>query len=246
MSEIIKTEAVVLSKLAYGDSSIIADLFTEDYGRLPVIVKGGRSSKSKIGLLIDPINHLQVIFYQKETRELQLLSNAELLSQNSSLKDDLEKIKYAYAVIELIKNLMAEHEVNHRVFKGVVRILSIINSANEIPAISFGRFFLFFLNEIGYQFQLDKCAICEGKNFSSLSLYYNFEKGLICGKCTQDTVDFYHINMELFQYLYCLKTNISAENYSIKTIKEAIYLLERHLKYHIPDFKGIQSLQIVN
>jgi len=120
MSEIIETESVVLSKLAYGDSSIIADLFTEDYGRISVIVKGGRSPKSKIGLLVDPLNHLHVVFYKKDTRDIQLLSSAEILSHFPSLKDHLQKLKYAYGVIELIKNLMAEHEVNKRLFKGVL------------------------------------------------------------------------------------------------------------------------------
>jgi recombinational DNA repair protein (RecF pathway) len=37
MSEIVETESVVLSKLAYGDSSIIADLFTEDHGKIAEI-----------------------------------------------------------------------------------------------------------------------------------------------------------------------------------------------------------------
>ncbi|NNG26758.1 MAG: DNA repair protein RecO [Ignavibacteriaceae bacterium] len=245
MSEIIETESVVLSKLAYGDSSIIADLFTEDYGRISVIVKGGRSPKSKIGLLVDPLNHLQVVFYKKDTRDIQLLSSAEILSHFPSLKDHLQKLKYAYGVIELIKNLMAEHEVNKRLFKGVVRILSRINSSNEKPDVSFGRFFLFLLKEIGYEFQAERCAVCNGSDFSSLSLYYNFDKGLICGKCTKETVDFYEIYLELFQYLSCLKTNIPADNYSDKTIDDANSLLERHLKYHVPDFKGIQSLQIV-
>jgi DNA repair protein RecO (recombination protein O) len=245
MSEIIETESVVLSKLAYGDSSIIADLFTEDYGRISVIAKGGRSPKSKFGSLVDPLNHLQVVFYKKDSRDVQLLSSAEILSHFPSLKNDLQKLKYAYAVIELVKNLMAEREVNKRLFKGVVRILSRINSSNEKPEISFGRFFLFFLKEIGYEFQVERCAICNGADFSSLSLYYNFDKGLICGKCTKEAVDFYEINLELFQYLSCLKANISADNYIDKTIDDANSLLERHLKYHVPDFKGIQSLQIV-
>ena len=246
MSEIIETESVVLSKLAYGDSSIIADLFTKDYGRISVIAKGGRSPKSKFGSLVDPLNHLQVVFYKKDSRDVQLLSSAEILTHFPSLKNDLQKLKYAYAVIELIKNLMAEREVNKQVFKGVVRILSRINSSNEKPDISFGRFFLFFLKEIGYEFQVERCAVCNGADFSSLSLYYNFDKGLICGKCTKEEVDFYEINLELFQYLSCLKANIIADNFSDKAVDDANSLLERHLKYHVPDFKGIQSLQIVN
>ena len=52
MSEIIKTEAVVLSKMNYGDSSNIASLFTEDLGKISVIIKGARTVKSKYGKML--------------------------------------------------------------------------------------------------------------------------------------------------------------------------------------------------
>ena len=45
MSEIIKTEAVVLSKINYGDSSIIASLYSKNSGKMSVIIKGGRNPK---------------------------------------------------------------------------------------------------------------------------------------------------------------------------------------------------------
>ena len=40
MSEIIKTEAVILSKMNYGDTSNILSVYTKDYGKLSVIIKG--------------------------------------------------------------------------------------------------------------------------------------------------------------------------------------------------------------
>ena len=78
MSEIIKTEAIVLNKINYGDSSIIASLFTKDFGRLSGIIKGGRSPKSKIGSAVNQLNHLEIILYTKDTREVQLISNASI------------------------------------------------------------------------------------------------------------------------------------------------------------------------
>ena len=39
MSEIIKTGAVVLSKLDYGDSSVIVSLYTKEKGKLSAILK---------------------------------------------------------------------------------------------------------------------------------------------------------------------------------------------------------------
>lgn len=123
MSEIIKTDAVVLSKLSYGDTSSIVTLYTETDGKLSAIVKGGRSSKSKIGKIIDPINYLQIIIYKKNTRDIQILSDANLISHFINLKEDLNSAKYGFAVIELIKNLTVEHEVNQKLFKRVSKDL---------------------------------------------------------------------------------------------------------------------------
>jgi DNA repair protein RecO (recombination protein O) len=241
MSEIIKTEAVVLSKMNYSDTSIIATLFTEDQGRLNVIVKGARSPKSKYGRIVDPINHLLVVFYKKESRELQLLSSADIIDHFQVIKEDLNRLKFAYSTVELIKNLLAEHEVNKKIFKGCVKILQRLNAGEELPEISFGRFFIFFLKEIGYEIQIESCAICGRKEFDN-KVYYSYEKGLICGKCKKSAVDIYDINLELLNYLKCLKNNESASSFNNLMYQKAIMFMENHLKYHVPDFKGISSL----
>jgi DNA repair protein RecO (recombination protein O) len=245
MSEIVKTEAIVLSKMNYGDTSCIASLFTEDFGKLSIIVKGARSPKSKYGRIVDPLNYLSVVIYKKESREIQLLSQADIIEHYPDVKNDLDKLAYAYAVVELVKNLLAEHEVNRKIFKGTVKILSKLDSGDEKPEITFGRFFMFLLKETGYEIQIDKCAIC-GKEKFVADVYYNFDKGLICGECRKTVVAIYDINMELLRYLNCLKSNESADTFSYLMGRKAINFMENHLKYHVPDFKGISSLKLFN
>ena len=245
MSEIIKTEAIVLSKMNYGDSSSIASLFSEDLGKISVIVKGARSPKSKYGKIVDPLNYLSVVLYKKESREIQLLSGADIIEHFPSMKNDLDKLEYAYGVVELVKNLLADHEVNKRIFKGIIKILTRLNSGEEKPEITFGRFFMFLLKETGYEIQIDSCAICGKDKFNDV-LYYNFEKGLICGECKKTVVDNYDVNLELLRYLNCLKNNKSAAAFSNLILRKAIAFMENHLKYHVPDFKGISSLKLFN
>ncbi|HEY6435675.1 MAG TPA: DNA repair protein RecO [Ignavibacteriaceae bacterium] len=245
MSEIIKTEAVVLSKMNYSDSSNIASLFTEDLGKISVIIKGARSEKSKYGKMVDPLNYLLVVLYKKDSREVQLLSGADIIQHFPEIKSDLNKCSYAYAVLELVKNLLAEHEVNKKMFKGVIKILTRLNSGDELPEITFGRFLFFFLKETGYEIQIDACAIC-GKTKFTESVYYHRDKGVICGECIRSVVDIYDINAELLRYLNCLKSNESAGNFGNLTIQKAILFMENHLKYHVPDFKGISSLKLFN
>jgi DNA repair protein RecO (recombination protein O) len=245
MSEIIKTEAIVLGKINYGDSSSIASLFTEDFGRLSAIVKGARSPKSKYGKIVDLINHLLIVLYKKESREVQLLSGADIIDHYPAIKSDLNKLKYAYSIAELVRNLLAEHEANKKIFKGIVKILGKINSEEESADILFGRFFIFFLREIGYEIQIDACAIC-GKTGLATDCHYNFDKGLICGECRKSAVDIYDINLELLRYLKCLKNNEPINELENQISQKAISLMENHLKYHVSDFKGINSLRLFN
>lgn len=245
MSEILKTEAVVLSKMNYGDTSSIVSLFTEDYGKVSLIVKGGRSPKSKYGKIVDPLNYLSIVFYKKESREIQLLSQADLIEHYPKIKSDIYKIEYALAVIELVKYILADAEVNKKIFKGTIRILSRLNIGEEAPEISFGRFFFFILKEIGYEIQLDSCSIC-GKNKFDGKLFYNFDKGLICGECRKTVVEIYDVNLELLRYLICLKCNESADNFSNLIQRKAIHFMESHLKYHLSDFKGLSSIKFFN
>ena len=215
MSKIIKTEAVVLSKLNYGDTSSIVTLFTKDYGKLSVMLKGGRNPKSKLSLIVDPLNYLEVIIYNNPSRELQILSSADIKGHFHKIKEDLDKLKYSHAVIELIKNLSVEHEVNKKLFSGIIRIFELIAEGNENPAISFGRFFLFFLKELGYEFQPGT------QNLENIT-----------------------INPELFYYFNCLKKNESPGNVNPAVINGAITFLENYLRYHVSDFKGLQSLHM--
>ncbi|MCL5028835.1 MAG: DNA repair protein RecO [Bacteroidetes bacterium] len=245
MNEIVKTETVVLSKLNYGDTSKIVSLYTKDYGKLSAIIKGGRNSKSKIGLILDVINHIQIVMYKKDTREIQIISDASLISPFSNIKEDLEKIKYAQAIIELLQKLTVEHEVNHRLFKGVTRILYLLNTSNELPIILFGRFFIFFLAELGYAIQLHKCSVCGRTNLENIELSYNLELGILCNDCKHNHLESYVISPELFNYLNCLTSNKKIELTNVAAAEKSILFMEKYLMFHIPDFKGIQSLKMM-
>ena len=194
MSEIIKSEAVVLSKLNYGESSSIVTLYTKERGKISVILKGGRSPKSKISLIVDPLNYLEVIIYSKLTREIQVLTGAEIRGHFHKIKEDLDKLKYAHSVIELIKSLTVEHEVNQKLFSGIVRILEVMEGGAEDPAVQFGRFFLFFLKESGYELQMNKCASCGKTNLKNQELSYSFENGILCSDCRRNYLEDYGIN----------------------------------------------------
>jgi DNA repair protein RecO (recombination protein O) len=244
MSEIVKTEALVLSKLNYGDTSSIAALYTKEFGKLSAILKGGRNPRSKMGLVVDPLNLLQLVLYKKDTREIQLISSADIISHFSRIKEDYNKLKYSQAILELVKKLTLDHEANEKLFRGIIRILNLMETSNETDEILFARFFMFFLKETGFELQFEKCNICGKTNLENSELSYNMELGVLCNNCRNQYLESFRINAELFDFLICLKHSKLTKKINIMVAERSITFMEKYLMFHFPEFKGIQSLQL--
>ncbi len=242
MAHLIKTDAIVLSKLNYGDTSKIAHLYTEEVGKLPVIIKGARGTKSKIGMIVDPLNSIQVVLHTKETREIQLLTQADLLLSPANIKEDLERIKYASAAAELVYSLIPEHEPNPRLFNGLKKIIGHFNDTGLDPKVMFIRFFLFFIKEIGFEFRFSECNDC-GRDLKTGELvYFSLQKGILCSDCRENHILFMDFSQELLQNLICLSSKNNDIPADIKSLDKVIVFLEKYLSSHIPEFRGIKSL----
>lgn len=244
MSSIIKTKAFVLNKLDFGDTSKIANFYTIDFGRISGIIKGARSPKSKIGRTIDVMNFVELVFYKKDNREVQLVSQADLISHYPNIKSDLEKLKYASAIMELVLRLTLEDDPHRRLFNGLERILDRLENETTQPILLFGMFFNFFLEEIGYGLETEKCSVCQKKLINSGGVFYNHENGLMCGECSKNNLITYEFSLELFNKMVCLSQRNNKCSFTEDELKEMITFFERFLIYHVDQFNGLKSLKL--
>ena len=242
MSELLKTRAIVLKILDYGDSSRIIQFFTEDFGKVSAILKGARSPKSKKGLMVDTFNLVQLIMYKKETRDIQLVSEVDMINHFPFIKEDYDRIKYANAVLELLFNLTVENEHHHKMFIGSVRAFELLNEQNQNPKLTFVKYFLFFVKEIGYEIQLQHCSICNSEIEEAKHVRFNYSAGAICENCSANNFTDTELNKELFNLLICLSTKKNNIQYDEATLDKAIFLIENFLKHNIHEFKGLKSL----
>jgi DNA repair protein RecO (recombination protein O) len=245
MSEIIKINAIVLRKIEFGDTSRIAHFFTEEYGKISAIIKGARTAKSKTGMLIDTMNLLQIVLYRKETREIQIVSDVDLIRHYSKIREDLDRIKYASAVIELLLNLTFENEQNKKLFSGTVKILGMLDEFSTDPKLLFAKYFLFFLRETGYYFQVRDCNVCGREIKTDRSVSYSYDSGIVCDECSRSRLTNFEISKELFNLLYCLNSKAENVKYSQGDLDLVIRMLEKFLMYHVNEFHGIRSLQMI-
>ena len=128
---IIRTEAVVLRTLKYGETSLIATLFTREMGKVAVIAKGARRTKSKFGSTLQPMSYTQVVFYYKPTRSLQTLSESAHVRAFHNIGRSLKKLALGQRMMEMTAALIQEEEANPHVFNLLVQTLRRLDEAER-------------------------------------------------------------------------------------------------------------------
>jgi len=156
-----KSEAVLLRMFNWSESSRTALFFTERYGKLPLVDKGGRSVKSRRGRLMS-FAHLEVSFYKSEKQTTGYLSDCDILEEFSVEKEgSLGRLAYGSAASELLNLLLPEQEAQPALFRYFLRYLGKVSEIDKqyLPAL-FIAFFLRTMSQLGYHPSLSYCVGC--------------------------------------------------------------------------------------
>ena len=60
----LRTEAIVLRSIRYGEADRILHLYTPDRGRLSAIAKGARRARSRFGARLEPFFHVRAVLHE--------------------------------------------------------------------------------------------------------------------------------------------------------------------------------------
>ncbi len=156
-----KDEGIVLGRRRLQESSLIVDLFTRRSGRLRVVAKGARRTRSRFSGVLEPTTVVQIVYYEKETRDLQLLTQADLVESFSGLRESLLRLSYGYAIIESLMGMKREESDAESLFRLARGTFREIDAAAEdrLEAVLW-RFLLLALEDTGFKPELEKCLAC--------------------------------------------------------------------------------------
>src|SRR6056297_4261716 len=110
------TEAIVFKSVDYQESSKIVTAFTLEHAKIALMVRGVKKPKSKFSGLIEIGNILDVVYYYKSSRSVQILSEASYSVKNKNLRSNFEKMATMTSAIELISQLLHDDEINEPLF----------------------------------------------------------------------------------------------------------------------------------
>jgi DNA repair protein RecO (recombination protein O) len=115
------TRGIVLQQVKYGDTSLICQIYTEEYGRKSFLFKGIRSKKSRI----HP-NILQALFivnleaYFKEGKDITLVKEASAGTIFTHFPYDINKSAQAMFMAEVLNKCLREEESNRVLFSFII------------------------------------------------------------------------------------------------------------------------------
>jgi DNA repair protein RecO (recombination protein O) len=108
-----KSKGVILHQVKYSDSGIIVQAYTRESGRQSILVRGVRSRKSgKHNALFQPLSILELVYYYKESRSVQVLKECSVAYSPSDIYADIKKSSIAVFLGEFLSSVLKE-EAHH-------------------------------------------------------------------------------------------------------------------------------------
>jgi DNA repair protein RecO (recombination protein O) len=124
----IKTEAIILKTADQNETGRLLTVYSEKLGKINIQAKGVKKVESKLRGHIEPISYVQLILI--EGKNSLILKDAFLLNQFLNIKKDLEKIKTAKKIADLIDEAMAGEEKDEEVWKLILKTFEKLDTEN--------------------------------------------------------------------------------------------------------------------
>ena len=173
MSQSNNDNCFLLHQRSYGETSIIADVFTQKSGKISFIAKGAKKPKSKFFGYLVPFQKLKITYSGRS--ELKTLTSIDRdLASNSNT---FSKVSYSLLYInELLMKLLPKDAKHEELFVLYDEFLKKINKNNNLE-ISLRHFELDLLDMLGYGFDYESEIDSNEPIEAELSYVFVSERG---------------------------------------------------------------------
>ncbi len=154
-----KSLAIVLRVIEFSETSIIATLFTREFGKISALAKGARRPKSPFEAALDLCALCRIVFLAKSSDSLDLLTEARLERRFRAAQRDLARLYAGFYVVELLNELTDKGDPHPDLFDLADATLLSLDEDGDVAALVL-RFELVALRWLGHLPSLDACSQC--------------------------------------------------------------------------------------
>ncbi len=179
----VKTEAVVLRSIRYGEADRILHMYSPTLGRFGAIAKGARKPKSRFGGRLEPFFRLDLLLHQGRS-DLMTVTSVTTLGGYPRLRSDGAAIGCGARACDAVLRLLDSTEPNLPAYNLLCRYLSVLDAPGDPRSISLEVALSFRLKlalVAGFAPELATCASCgEAEHLAGFS---GASGGVVCASC---------------------------------------------------------------
>ncbi len=122
-----KSESIILKTIPYSESSLVVIAFSKDYGRLALMAKGVKKSKTSQKGHLQSFMH-NTLSYSKKSG-MGILTSAFNINHFPELVTDIDKLSLAYEALTITHSVIQENQANESLFELLLQTLLNFNNA---------------------------------------------------------------------------------------------------------------------
>lgn len=240
-----KTKGIVLRTIKYGETSVVATIFTEIFGVQTYLVNGVRKAQKKTGMsiMLQPGALLDLEVYHNDSKNLQRIKEANWSVLFQDLLSDVIKNSILTYLMELLFKCLKQPEPNADLFYFCEdALLSLDQAESNVTA----NFALYFSLQLPHFFGF-KIQSPDPKKMNENEIYLDLAEG---GFCNEKPLHHQFIQSDLAQKTYELLMVMHPDELTeIKLNKETrrnlLLAYQQYYALHLTDFGQVRSLKIL-
>jgi len=138
----LKTRGIIFKVVKYGETSVIADIYTEEKGLRKYILNGVRSAKASIkASLLQVMSLVEMVVYEREDKSLHHIREIRAAHVYHALPFELRRSAVGLFVAEVAQKTIREPEENKPLFNFLFDVFCYIDETDK-PASNIHLYFL--------------------------------------------------------------------------------------------------------
>jgi len=225
----LKTDAIVLRSLRYGEADRILHLYTPGRGRIGAIAKGVRRTRSRFGGRLEPFCRVRLVCHEGRG-ELLTVTGVETLESHSALREQAVTLDAAARACDAVARIFETGEPHPGVYNLLANELALLAAdpryATHANALAFR---LKLLVAAGLAPALASCASCgETQGLAGFSAAAG---GVVCTACEAGSFAF---SQETYEFMVAALARPLAETpgASSPALREAARAIGETLEHH--------------
>ena len=214
----IKTKGLVIKKKDFGEGDRIITVFSENFGKIDLLVKGIRKSKKRDQSSVDLLTLSNFTFYK--IGDNFILNTIDSIEFFYDLKKNIEKLEIVSYILSVINEVVLPGERKKEFFQRIEKALYfIIKNENYNNFIMLLKMMNWIIKNEGYRIDIlgDK--------------YFSISESAITDFGDDKVIP---LKKDLFEVLANLEKKVENEKkIELNTLVDAIILYEKYINYHL-------------